>query len=892
MILANGETLRNRLPIAVFCGSMLVYRHHISIMQAPTTQPNLVVPVRLWAKNAPGKPPTPKRGLTATDLAKSAQMPNGTDYDRPEEIEDFLRKADLTRMVSIDTETGYTAEAGLSILLKQEAVHFVQLSQPTPDGAPLTAISRVTPGNRDRIVASLRLLLENPQHHIICHNWAFDHWVLSKLLGISPTCRVFDTLIASRLWYLGFTPAAIKHGLGDCIAREFGEYHDKTEQASEWRLPISDEQLAYMKRDVEYLSPLARKLAGNFKAAGKSYYQHMLLEMRFGEVCRDITAQGAKISIPYLDKLYARNEDKMGPLMDSLQAIARPHLCDMLTDKAREAIDKAEATIAKNKAILSTAVEGEVAELLAIASKAKNPTAKAEKIRLSWAKKTAKASEAIAKAEATIDTTLAFNPGSSSQVLRLMRVLYMEPLTKYFHETAAVLLPDKTAASSQFYNDDDFIEDVLYDEYTLDDNDLVNHLSSMALEAAQVQAFQLLGDPDATPDNGRPKGSSGKPTRDKIIALLGLGSDSFLGLLNSWAKLKKQQGNLKGYRKLATHSPDGTSLHSTYNSIGAATTRVSSTAPNVQNIDRSGKTRQLFVSTPGWRMAVLDLSQIELRVAAELAQEENLLRAFRLGHDVHTTTACLIWQTDIAKIMLEQGLAIGDDLYSAVHPLFDDAMEGRLSDAQIKAKKLIKPFRQLAKSANFGLLYGAGWRGLQAYIFNSSGVMFSEEKCRELRALFFKAYPGLANWHKNISQQCDRNPTHFDIGGVARRWLPTTIEHWNGSTKGKYVTCKNNRLTVGANTPVQGLAAVIMKMNIVAIANAIRDGLILGARIINQVHDEVVLEFDMRVKEQTLEERLAICKKLMGETAQHFLTSVEIQSSAGLCTATNTWKDK
>ena len=151
-------------------------------------------------------------------------------------------------------------------------------------------------------------------------------------------------------------------------------------------------------------------------------------------------------------------------------------------------------------------------------------------------------------------------------------------------------------------------------------------------------------------------------------------------------------------------------IHARFEPTGTNTGRFSSKRPNLQNIGR-GKLRNCFTPADGNSLVVADYSQVELRVAAVVANEERMIEAYKSGVDLHRQTASLVLDKPIDDISKED--------------------------------------RQLAKAVNFGLLYGQSAKGLVAYAKKAYGVEMDYERARDIRSRFFSAYTGLWEWHKN-----------------------------------------------------------------------------------------------------------------------------------------------
>lgn len=280
---------------------------------------------------------------------------------------------------------------------------------------------------------------------------------------------------------------------------------------------------------------------------------------------------------------------------------------------------------------------------------------------------------------------------------------------------------------------------------------------------------------------------------------------------------------LKGY--LEKLNPVSGRLHSSFNQMGAETGRFSSNNPNLQQIPRDKDIRSCFIAAPGNKLVIADYSQIELRIAAEISQDIQMIKAFNNGDDLHKLTASLV---------------LGKPL-----------------------EEVTKSDRQIAKSLNFGLLYGMGAEGLQKYAETSYGVNLSLEDAKSYRDKFFQAYRGLAKWHeatkkKLYAHKVTRSET---LGGRKR-----------DNIKG---------ITDMLNTPVQGTGADILKLALGELAKVLPD----GVKLIACVHDEIILECPQGV----VDEAAAILKEVMIKAGEKYLKTVpvEVDVSVG-----DSWGDK
>lgn len=175
--------------------------------------------------------------------------------------------------------------------------------------------------------------------------------------------------------------------------------------------------------------------------------------------------------------------------------------------------------------------------------------------------------------------------------------------------------------------------------------------------------------------------------------------------------------NIRGFQKKYIH--DGL-VRPTYSLWTTVTGRSSSENPNGQNFPKRGNNatayRRIFVPPPGYYVLEADLSQAELRIAADMANERTMLRIYQEAGDIHTATALIVMQIDMKQFKL-------------------------LPKAEQKLA------RSKAKAVNFGFLYGMGWRKFIGYAKTQYGVEFSEEEAQRIREAFFDKYSALPRWH-------------------------------------------------------------------------------------------------------------------------------------------------
>jgi DNA polymerase-1 len=233
-------------------------------------------------------------------------------------------------------------------------------------------------------------------------------------------------------------------------------------------------------------------------------------------------------------------------------------------------------------------------------------------------------------------------------------------------------------------------------------------------------------------------------------------------------------------------------VHTSFNQTRTATGRLSSSEPNLQNIPVRGElgkqVREAFVAEPGFNLMAGDYSQIDLRALAHLSQDENLLHAFYQDEDIHTATAAKLFGVDVSRV--------------------------------------IPDMRRVAKTVNFGVIYGMSEYGLE------QATDLSREEASRFIAAYFDEHVGVKQYIESTKKQAK------EIGYVQtilgrRRSIPE-VESAN-----RQVREAAERMAI--NMPVQGTSADIIK---VAMINLDREMVKrqLRSKLLLQVHDELVFE--------------------------------------------------
>ncbi len=233
-------------------------------------------------------------------------------------------------------------------------------------------------------------------------------------------------------------------------------------------------------------------------------------------------------------------------------------------------------------------------------------------------------------------------------------------------------------------------------------------------------------------------------------------------------------------------------VHATFNQMGTATGRLSSSNPNLQNVpirtDLGRQIRSAFVAEPGNVLISADYSQIELRVLAHLSGDEQLAEAFNRGEDIHARTAAAILRKDVADVKSED--------------------------------------RRLAKVVNYGLVYGMGDYGL------SSRADIPIEQARAFLDEYMARFAGVARWRDQTIEQARQTGYVRTISGRVR--LTPGIADRN-----RAVAEATKRYAI--NAPVQGSAADIIKKAMLVLEERLGAG-DFGIGMVLQVHDELVFE--------------------------------------------------
>jgi len=213
-------------------------------------------------------------------------------------------------------------------------------------------------------------------------------------------------------------------------------------------------------------------------------------------------------------------------------------------------------------------------------------------------------------------------------------------------------------------------------------------------------------------------------------------------------------------------SPTGDMIHPSLHLHRTVTGRTSSSDPNAQNFPKRGELAKLFRSVfkprPGWVMLECDLSQIELRIAAWMANESTMLHIYQNGGDIHAYTGANVAGIDRDFFMTLKGSKEDFDAHAVGY-------EGRLLDGVKTMGDFFDRFRYYAKAVNFGFIYGMWWVKFKDYAKTDYQIELTDREAEAMRESFFESYPGLNDWHWNMKNFAEAHGYVRSLHGGLRR---------------------------------------------------------------------------------------------------------------------------
>jgi DNA polymerase I-like protein with 3'-5' exonuclease and polymerase domains len=330
-----------------------------------------------------------------------------------------------------------------------------------------------------------------------------------------------------------------------------------------------------------------------------------------------------------------------------------------------------------------------------------------------------------------------------------------------------------------------------------------------------------------------PVGKEGKPSAARDALRDYAADHKVIQIYLLWKRAEKRRQMVISL--LEHQAPDGY-IRASYMQLGAESGRMSCAKPNLQQVPRDNAFRAAAEAPEGWTFVCADFGQMELRLAAAQAEDETMIEAFKNDMDLHTLTASAIY----------------------TEPTEDE--------------KELKLRRQVAKSANFGLLFGAGAKGLRNYA-GAMGITMTIEEAEEVRDTFHSTYKGINKWQRDNAITSDSTrgdkwaEVRIPVSGM-RRFLPGDM----------------NRVTVRCNTPVQGAGAAVMKSALGKLWPLLAEAGEDAARLSAVVHDECLC----LVREGTEAHWMAALQRVMEDAEAEWLGDIPPLAEAN---SGKTWFD-
>ena len=319
------------------------------------------------------------------------------------------------------------------------------------------------------------------------------------------------------------------------------------------------------------------------------------------------------------------------------------------------------------------------------------------------------------------------------------------------------------------------------------------------------------------------KTKSGYSTDAEVLKKLAPRSE-IINLILEYRSLTKLKATYADGLARGVSERDGR-VHSTFFQTGAITGRISSSEPNLQNIPvrtpLGRELRKMFVAPPGYVLVDADYSQIELRLLAHIAGDDNMIEAFEEGQDIHTLTASQVFGV----------------------PPFAVTPEMRSS----------------AKAVNFGIIYGISDFAL------AEDIGVSRKEAKEYIERYLESYPGVKQYMKDVVEKA-RETGYVETLFGRRRYIP--------DIKAKNFNLRSAAERIALNAPIQGTAADVIKLAMIKIHNRLKTDS-PRSRLILQIHDELIVEAP--------EEEVELVKRLVKEEMESVVRyRVTLEADAGV----------
>ncbi|MES3004994.1 MAG: DNA polymerase [Patescibacteria group bacterium] len=310
------------------------------------------------------------------------------------------------------------------------------------------------------------------------------------------------------------------------------------------------------------------------------------------------------------------------------------------------------------------------------------------------------------------------------------------------------------------------------------------------------------------PKNQKKTASGGFSTKESELEKL-KDEHPVTGLVLDYRELAKLLGTY--IDTIPTQVDTDNRLHADFLQTGTTTGRMGCENPNLQNIpnktELGREIRKSFVAEKGWKLVSFDYSQIELRIAAFLSGDEKMIDIFKKGEDIHT--------------------AVAREVFG------------------VEAKDVTKEMRSRAKVINFGVMYGMGVTALQ------KNIGTNREEAQTFLDEYFKSFSGLAEYLEKIKRETSQKGYTETFFG-RRRYFPDI------NSRLPFMKAQAERMAV--NAPIQGTEADIVKLAMIEVNKfLVSKGLLNDARLLLQIHDELVFE----IKENLVDSIVPEVKKIM-----------------------------
>jgi DNA polymerase-1 len=362
-------------------------------------------------------------------------------------------------------------------------------------------------------------------------------------------------------------------------------------------------------------------------------------------------------------------------------------------------------------------------------------------------------------------------------------------------------------------------------------NELENSVYNLVGERFNINSTQQLSDALFNrlqlmpPDRTRRTESGSYSTSAEVLESL-RGKHPVVDLVLEYRELSKLKSTYLDALPQQVNPATGR-VHTSYNQTGSVTGRIASSDPNLQNIpirtELGRQVREAFIAEEGNTLLSVDYSQVELRIAAHMSNDQAMLAAFRADQDIHTATAA--------------------------------AILGKPLDQVTKSE------RRNAKAINFGLLYGMSPYGLT----RTTELTLAEAE--DFVEAYFKQFPGVKNYLDEMRRTAARQGYVETLLG-RRRYFPGLKSGGNPATR-----AREEREAI--NAPIQGTAADIMKIAMIRVSYALKEGN-HSSRMLLQVHDELVLE----CPEKEIKDAAKLVRSMM-ENAYHLMIPLKTEARYG-----------